>query len=242
MAHECAGDVEPLTLAARQAHAAVAKQRVEPLRQRLDEGESAGEAGSLTDLIVTCILLAVANVLCGGHVQDLRVLRHEGDARPQTIHREFVDGRVVKADAARLRVAQAWQEIDHCRLAGAGRAHQRRHAVRRNGHGDFVERGQLAVGIGEGHVVIIDALIETRKDRAAALGLACLPRLGKILVELLQRRQRTDDGAILREHAAQDRHQPDEHDGEESQPLQAEAEELAADEQHQISHGHRNWL
>jgi hypothetical protein len=83
-----AGDGDALALAARQALAALAHQRVVALRQAQDEVVGMGGAGGGDDLVAGGVGLAVGDVLGNGAEEQEGLLQHQADVAAVVGHRK----------------------------------------------------------------------------------------------------------------------------------------------------------
>ena len=119
---EGAGDGDPLPLPSRQAHAAIADERVEAFRQLGDELAAVRRVRGLPDLVVAGLGARVADVLDQRAVEQRDVLRHDRDGLAQALLRDLGDVLPVDQDAPRLDVVEALQEREERGFAAAGGA------------------------------------------------------------------------------------------------------------------------
>ena len=72
------------------------------------------------DLVIRGIDTAIADVLHRVGGEDDGVLRHDPDRIAQRVEVEFPDFHAVQRDSPFLRVVEAQQQLEECRLARAG--------------------------------------------------------------------------------------------------------------------------
>jgi hypothetical protein len=117
------GQGEALFLPAGEAVAPVTRDRVKPVRQRRDQLPDPGRLAGLDQLLFCRRRPRVQQVGPDRVVEEVRVLRHDADHRPQRFQRQVAD--VVPADPHRpaRRVVQPRHEVRDCRLARPRRPH-----------------------------------------------------------------------------------------------------------------------
>ena len=118
---EHAGDGQALLLPAGEFHAALADDRVEPVRQLGDHRRPAGPARRLLDLRLGGFEPAVGDVLADRAAEEEDILLHDADLAPQRGQRHVADVDAVDGDAPRVDLVEAGQQRADRRLAGAGR-------------------------------------------------------------------------------------------------------------------------
>ncbi len=74
--------------------------------------------------------------------EDHRVLRHDAERAAQRVEAERRDRHAVDRDRARLRFVEAHQQLEHRRLAGAGRSDERDRLARRDVEREVGQRGR----------------------------------------------------------------------------------------------------
>ena len=91
-----------------------------------DECVRVGESCRLLDLSLRGgAKLAIADVLSDGALEEDGLLRHQPKLRAQPPHVERLDVDAVQQHGATLRVVEALEQLDDCRLARTRRATQR---------------------------------------------------------------------------------------------------------------------
>ncbi len=131
---------EPLALAARQLHAALAHRRAVALRQAADELVRLGRLRGAHDVGLRDIAQSIPDVLGHRAVGQEAVLRHVADRAAQLLQIERRDVDAVQADAARGGVVQPQQQLDQRALAAAGAADEGHRLAGRDAQRDAVER------------------------------------------------------------------------------------------------------
>ena len=140
VAQHGARDRQPLPLAARKRDATLAHARLVTLRQALHEFVNGRGHRRRLHLGVTGAGAAVADVLGHGAGEDHRLLRHHGELRAQFGRIEAGDVDAVEQDAAGRRIEETQQQLEHGRLAGAGRPDQRHDFARLHREAEIVQR------------------------------------------------------------------------------------------------------
>mmetsp|Transcript_27444 Transcript_27444/g.88235 ORF Transcript_27444/g.88235 Transcript_27444/m.88235 type:complete len:289 (-) Transcript_27444:910-1776(-) len=126
LANDGASNRHPLLLAARKHASAEAHLRAVAVGEAVHhKAVRVRRPRRLLDLVLRGALLAVANVLGDGALEEHRLLPHQPKlgAEPAQVERADVD--TVEGDRAALRVIEALEQRDESRLAAAGRAAQR---------------------------------------------------------------------------------------------------------------------
>ena len=135
-----ARDREALPLAAGEPDAALAEIAVEALRQLRDElGGERGVAG-IPHFRIGGVEPPVADVFEDRRGEDHRILRHHGEPRAHFARIGAAHVDAIDAHRALLRIVEAQQQLEHGRLAGAGRSDQRHLFAGRDLEREVVER------------------------------------------------------------------------------------------------------
>mmetsp|Transcript_25811 Transcript_25811/g.85022 ORF Transcript_25811/g.85022 Transcript_25811/m.85022 type:complete len:230 (+) Transcript_25811:3777-4466(+) len=171
LANDGASNRHPLLLAARKHASAEAHLRAVAVGEAVHhKAVRVRRPRRLLDLVLRGALLAVANVLRDGALEEHRLLPHQPKlgAEPAQVERADVD--TVEGDRAALRVVEALEQRDESRLAAAGRAAKRARLPRANLErvavaDEVVGRG----GVREDHVAHLD-LPRHRLGRLPSLG------------------------------------------------------------------------
>ena len=142
-------DRQPLALAARQQHPALADHRGIALRQRHDEVVRVGGARRGLDFFPVGIGLAEPQILLDRAVKQIGVLVHDGDHAAQRLGVERLQ--IVAADphGAALRVEEPQQQARDRGFAGAARADDADLLAGGDGEGEPVMGRAAPAGIGE---------------------------------------------------------------------------------------------
>eukprot|EP00962_Isochrysis_galbana_P008032 scaffold2188_cov102-Isochrysis_galbana.AAC.2 len=120
LAHHRTGDCHALLLPSREHAAALAHLRLIPERQVPgDEAVRVGRARRLLHLGACGALLAISNVFGHSAEEEDRLLPDEGHLPAQPPHIELAQVDAVEQQRAALRVVEALEQRDECRLAGA---------------------------------------------------------------------------------------------------------------------------
>src|SRR5581483_4691383 len=154
-----ARDGDALLLAAGEAVAALADDRVVAVGEAADEVVDVGGAGSARDLVIAGIGLGVADVVADRGVEQVGLLRDDADRAVQRLERELADVVAIDADAAFGRVVEAGEEVRQGGLAGARWADEGGDAAGRDLQGDVVE-GAGARAVGEADVLVRHAAFD----------------------------------------------------------------------------------
>mmetsp|Transcript_25816 Transcript_25816/g.85050 ORF Transcript_25816/g.85050 Transcript_25816/m.85050 type:complete len:268 (+) Transcript_25816:988-1791(+) len=136
LANDGASNRHPLLLAARKHASAEAHLRAVAVGEAVHhKAVRVRRPRRLLDLVLRGALLAVANVLRDGALEEHRLLPHQPKlgAEPAQVERADVD--TVEGDRAALRVIEALEQRDESRLAAAGRATQRHRLPRADREG-----------------------------------------------------------------------------------------------------------
>src|SRR5690606_23482007 len=161
-----AGDRDALALAAREARAALAEERVVTLGQRANELVGRSGAGRGLDLGVGRVRTPVADVLARARAEQHGVLRHEAYAAPHVLGIGLRDVDAVDQNAARIRVVEAEQELKRRALARARRADERDRLAGLHLEREVVERRHLRPRrIAEADVLELDPAAAGRRQR-----------------------------------------------------------------------------
>ena len=203
------GNREPLAFAPRERRAALADQRLVPLRLAHDEVVRLGQPGGLLQLGLRGIGLADAQIVGDRAVEHGAVLEHHADVPSQRFQLDVAMVDPVDADHARLGVPHAVQQRQRGALAGAGRADEGHRRPGRHLQREMHQRGPLAV-VGEVDVVELDVAAGATEVDAVRL-----VRNGRLRIqhaeEVAQRRHLEEDAA---DEARGLVHAPDQHGGE----------------------------
>src|SRR5574343_372058 len=125
-----AGDRDALALAAGQALAAFADQRVVAVRQAQDELVGVGGAGSGDNFLARCVRFAVGDVVGDGAEEQERLLQHKADVLTELGNRHGADIDAVDQHLAFGDIVETADQVDQRRLAGTGVADQTDHFAR----------------------------------------------------------------------------------------------------------------
>ena len=165
---ERTGDGDALALTAGQAHAALPQVGVVALRQLAHEFiRVSGVAGS-AHVFRAGLGACIAHVLQHAGGEDHRLLRHQGDAAAHGLRVGGRERHAVEADAARLRIVEAQQQLEHRGLASAGGADQRHAFARRDGEAE----------VGQGRRVGSRGIVEVHAREGEGAARPCGQRLG----------------------------------------------------------------
>ena len=168
---------QTLLLAARKLQATVAHLRLVAVGLRHDEVVDVGHAARRLNLFHAGVWLGVEQVVKNGAVEEVRLLRHHTHALPQVGQVKVAHVHARHAYAARVDVIQAWDEVDHRRLARAAGAHDGVHLPAGDGEVDvgqhevvrgLVAKGHVLVGDG-GHLAVRTLAVLGRDDAALAV-------------------------------------------------------------------------
>ena len=107
---EHAGDREPLLLPAGELDAALADDRVQPIRQAGDHIVQSGPARRVDDLRLGCVEPAVGDVLADRAGEEEDILLDDADLAPQRRQRHVADVDPVDRDPARIDFVEARQQ------------------------------------------------------------------------------------------------------------------------------------
>ena len=104
------------------------------------------------------VRLGVEQVFADRAVEEIAVLRHDADARPEIREIELAHVRARDLYAAARHVIKARQEVHDRGFAGAGGADDGVHLPARDGEVDVREQGLFRI-VGEGDVLVDDVLV-----------------------------------------------------------------------------------
>ncbi len=151
----------------------IADHRVEPARQSGDEPVCLRQCAGRRDLRLAGIRRAECDVLAHAPAQHKPALRHEADQPPEPLHVKCGNVLSAHANPALLRLVEAEQQMDQCRLTRTVRAGQRHRLPRRDVERQTIQH-QGAPRIGEADVLEADrqhVVLRHLRRRIAALGL-----------------------------------------------------------------------
>ena len=144
-------DGDPLALATRKPHPAVADQRAHAVRQVLDEVAARRESG-VEHLLIRGVGSAVADILHDRAVEQGNVLRDNTDGLAQALLCDPSDILAVDQDPAVLRVVETLQQCEQSRFTAARRTNEADAFARHEADAEILEN-LLAVAVAE-----VDAL------------------------------------------------------------------------------------
>src|SRR5471030_2903706 len=137
-----ARDGEPLLLASRDLHAALADDGVEAAGGALEQVLHGGLLDHLQAFFVGGIRPHEAQVLANGPGKELRILRHETDALTQTVDGDLVFRNSVVVNAARLRPVEPDEKFHHGGFPRARWTHKGDGLTAGHAKGDFAQGGR----------------------------------------------------------------------------------------------------
>ena len=149
VAQQRPGDGDALALAAREARAAFADHGLIAIGQRFDEVMRVGGAGGGDKLGLVGVGAAETQVVLDRAVEQVGVLRHDGDHPAHRLRVERAQVLPADADRAALRVVQAEQQAHDGGLAGAAGPDDADALAGGDAEGQALVRGAPAAGIGE---------------------------------------------------------------------------------------------
>ena len=174
---------DALLLAPGELEPPLADDRVEAVRQRVEQRRQVRRARRGLDGGVGRARVAVADVLADGRVEERRVLGHDADGVPQVADVVVPDVAAADGHAAAVDVVEAEEEPQERRLAAARRAHDGHGLARFDLEGQAVD--DFAGGlVGERHVVEDDR--RRRADDPLALVAAPRRHGARLLVQQLE--------------------------------------------------------
>jgi hypothetical protein len=180
-----AGDRDPLLLAAGEAVASLAHDRVVALRQRCDQLVDLRGTGGCLDLLVGGIGLGEAEVLAHRGMEEVGLLRDDPDGRGERLEREVAHVDAIDRDAAPRRVVQARDQVGARRLSGSRLPDERGLRARRDGERDVLERPGRVV-VAEPHAV--EPHLAARRGEPAG-SLDHVHRLVQVLEDPVEQRE-----------------------------------------------------
>ncbi len=125
IAQHGAGDGDALALAARQFQAAFADARIVAVRQLHDEFVRRRVLRRTLDIRSAGAGSAQRDIVGDAFVEQDGVLGHQSDIPAKRSQRDVADVVAVDFDRSGIDVVKAQQQVEECRLAGAGRTDQR---------------------------------------------------------------------------------------------------------------------
>ena len=195
IAHERSGDRDALLLPPRQAHAVLAHDLVEAVRERDDVVVDVGGLRGRLHRGVGRFGVPLPDVLADRGVEEERRLAHDRDALEIGAAGEGLEVLAVDQDRAPGRVVEAEHQVADRGLAAARRADERHRVALRNLEGDVGEDLRVLV-VGERHVVEPDRVAQAG-ERIAALLVVVHVRQVEVLGRALDRRHRVDEVVVL---------------------------------------------
>jgi len=117
------GDAETLPLASGKDRALLADDRVETVRQLVDELESVGRTGRLDDFLLALLNVAVGDVVAHGIVKEDGLLGNDADLGPQRGDGDVAEVGSVDEDGAPGDFIEAGDEVDEGGFAGTAHPH-----------------------------------------------------------------------------------------------------------------------
>ena len=163
VAHQRTGDGDALALAARQARAALANDRLVTLRQFEDELVRAGERRRRGNPLDRHAWVRQRDVVTDRTIEEDVLLQHDPNLPPEPggVNRRDIDP--VDEHAPAFRDVEPLYELRQRRLAGSGRPDDADDLAGRDLEGDIVQRGLAVEPVAEGHVVEADRTLEARQ-------------------------------------------------------------------------------
>ena len=161
-----ARDRDALAFAAGELVAAVADDRLVPLRQRADDVVDVGGLRRRFDLGLRRAEPAVADVPGHGVVKKVRLLRHDPDVRAELVDVDRAHVLAVDRNRAGVAVVETQQQVRDRRLARTRRADDRHGLPAADPKGHVMQRGP-PVAVREPHVLELD-VPERRYERCGA--------------------------------------------------------------------------
>ena len=157
VAQQGAGDGDALALATGEPCAAFADHGLVAVGQRLDEVVRVGGVGGGNQVRLAGVGAAETQVVLDRAVEQVGVLRHDGDHPADRGRVERAQVLPANADRAALRVMQAQQQADDRGLAGAAGADDADALACGDAEGQALVGGASAAGIGEADIFEGDA-------------------------------------------------------------------------------------
>ena len=197
-------DGQALALPARDVGAALRDGRLEALRELAHEVARLGDLEGLPELLVRGVRVAVAQVARDRAAEEVGLLGHHADARPELLAIDLADVDAVDEHGAGGHVVEARQQVHERRLAAAGGAHDGRRLAGTRLEGDVAQDGLLGARVAEGHAAQLD--VAARRGGPRRRGILD----GGLGVEDLADAPARDDGP-----GDHDQHEGGHHDGHE---------------------------
>src|SRR5436190_2380602 len=166
---EGAGDGDALSLTSRETEAAVADDRVQPLRQLGDEVAAVRRLYGQRHFVVAGLGPSVANVLHQRAMEQRDVLRHDGDGLAQALLGHLRDVLAIDQDAPRLDVVEALQQREERGFAASGGANETHALARADMEAQALE-DRRAVGVGKRYILECHARTMLHEGRRAWAG------------------------------------------------------------------------
>ena len=202
VAQDRAGDRHPLLLAAREAVAALADDRVVAVRERGDQVVDSGGPGGVLDLLVGGVRAGEAQVLADAGVEQVGLLGDHADCRRQRFEARIADVDPVDRDPPLLRLVQPRDQVAERGLARAGLADDRGSRAGRDDQIDVAQRpiGLLGRPVAEPHAFEADLPEHLRRAQAhRVLGLVDVDRQVEVLEDPVEQGQRRLDVGAYRQ-------------------------------------------
>ena len=175
---ECPRQREKLAFARRQRHPTLVHERVEPVRQPVDQlvepdGAARLAHGVEPGRVVGRFRATEGDVVGDGAGEQERLLRHDAELAAQRRERDVAHVVAVDADRTRGDVVEAGDELGDGRLPGAGRADERHGLTGGDLDRDVVQHRNLGL-VGEADVVERDGA----RDEGKIEGVLCFEHRG----------------------------------------------------------------
>ena len=165
-----ARDGQPLALTATEQHAVLTDPGRVSRRQRFDEVVHLGDAAGFDHLLVGGERVAQREVVADGRVEQVDVLRHHAQHRPDLIGRGAADIQPADGDGADLELPEAEQQLYEGGLAGATRPDDTQAATLRDRQLQVLQdQGQVRC-IPEVEAADHDVVGSRRRQRLGRLG------------------------------------------------------------------------
>ena len=152
---QCAGDGEPLFLAAGETDAAFSGEGVQPLGQVADEAGGVGRIEDAPQLIVRGFVLREGEVFADRGVEKEGFLGDEAGVVAEPFLGDFRDGIPVEQDFSGGRFVEAGKQVEQGGFSGAGGTDKCDRLAGKCGEADVFQRGSLIV-LGKGDIEELD--------------------------------------------------------------------------------------
>ena len=167
--HQCAGDRQPLALAAGEIAPAGLDFRVQPALLAADDLVGLRVLQRLPEVFIAGLGIAPAEIVADGAGEEQRLLRHDADRGPQRLQPQLPHVFAAHKDLSLRRVVKPRDEVRQRGFARAGAADDADGLPGRGGEADTAERVRARAGIAERDAA------ELQRRAAAAVRQGVLP-------------------------------------------------------------------